>query len=73
MLAGVRAFSSKKGINKMYSNIIKGKYSFRNPVWNNISDEGIDLVKRLLTVDPQKRISCEELLKHKWILKHMNN
>eukprot|EP01083_Nonionella_stella_P128002 387768_1 len=66
MLAGFRPFSSRKGLCKMYSKIINGKYSFKNSVWDNISDDAIDLIKKLLTVNPEERINCEELLKHKW-------
>ena len=29
-----------------------------------LSDKGLDLLKRLLTYDPKKRISCDEALNH---------
>ncbi|OKL60277.1 Serine/threonine-protein kinase ark1 [Talaromyces atroroseus] len=35
-----------------------------------ISPEARDLIKRLLVLDPEKRISLEEVQQHPWILKH---
>ncbi|KAL4781926.1 kinase-like domain-containing protein [Aspergillus varians] len=35
-----------------------------------VSSEARDLIKRLLVLDPEKRISLDEIQKHPWILKH---
>jgi aurora kinase len=35
-----------------------------------VSVEAKDLIKRLLVLDPAKRIQLEEVLKHPWIVKH---
>ncbi|KAM3420064.1 Aurora kinase [Cercospora zeina] len=35
-----------------------------------VSSEAKDLIKRLLVLDPEKRISLEEVEQHPWILKH---
>lgn len=35
-----------------------------------VSAEAKDLIKRLLVLDPSKRIQLEEVLKHPWIVKH---
>ncbi|KAL4925881.1 aurora family serine/threonine-protein kinase [Aspergillus undulatus] len=35
-----------------------------------VSPEARDLIKRLLVLDPEKRISLDEIQKHPWILKH---
>ncbi|KAL2824676.1 kinase-like protein [Aspergillus cavernicola] len=35
-----------------------------------VSAEARDLIKRLLVLDPEKRISLDEIQKHPWILKH---
>ncbi|KAL4869968.1 hypothetical protein BDV12DRAFT_166739 [Aspergillus spectabilis] len=35
-----------------------------------VSPEARDLIKRLLVLDPEKRITLEEIQKHPWILKH---
>jgi serine/threonine protein kinase len=31
-----------------------------------LSDEARDLIKKLIEVDPEKRLSAEEALKHLW-------
>jgi serine/threonine protein kinase len=33
-----------------------------------VSDEGKDLIKKLLMKDPKKRIDIKEVLDHKWII-----
>ncbi|KKK13865.1 serine/threonine protein [Aspergillus rambellii] len=35
-----------------------------------VTPEAKDLIKRLLVLDPEKRISLDEIQKHPWILKH---
>ncbi|RDW90888.1 aurora family serine/threonine-protein kinase [Aspergillus mulundensis] len=35
-----------------------------------VTPEARDLIKRLLVLDPEKRISLDEIQKHPWILKH---
>lgn len=39
------------------------------PEWDEVSDEAKDLVKRLLTYDPSKRISASDAIQHPWIKK----
>ncbi|KAL2136573.1 hypothetical protein VTI74DRAFT_2878 [Chaetomium olivicolor] len=38
------------------------------PEW--VSKEAKDLIKRLLVLDPEKRLSLEEVQNHPWIIKH---
>lgn len=42
-------------------------YDFIEPEWDDVSEDAKDLVKKLLAYDPNKRISAEDALKHKWI------
>jgi len=39
------------------------------PEFKYVSRDAIDLLKRMLTYDPDRRISAEEALKHQWITK----
>jgi serine/threonine protein kinase len=48
-----------------------GKWKFRSPVWQNVSDDAKDFVTRLLTFDPNARPSAHEILSHKWIQKYI--
>lgn len=46
-----------------------GKYSINEPEWADVSDEAKDLVRKLLTYDPNKRPSALEAYNHPWIKK----
>jgi calcium-dependent protein kinase len=56
--------------NEVLREIVKGKFSFSTPVWEEISNEAKDLIKSLLKYNPEERISAAEALKHPWINKH---
>lgn len=43
-----------------------GKYNFDDAVWMNISEKAKDLIKKMMEMDPTKRMSAEEALKHPW-------
>ena len=46
-----------------------GHYDLNLPEFKYVSREAIDLMKRMLTYDPDRRVSAEEALKHAWITK----
>lgn len=71
LLCGSSAFDNHNQ-EKMRSNIMLGRYSVDprcNKVWAVVSHDAVDLVKRLLTVDPQARLSATEALRHPWFMK----
>jgi len=47
--------------------VLNGDFEFHSGVWDNVSDEAKDLINRLLTVDPKKRLTAKEALEHDWI------
>ena len=47
--------------------VLKGKFTLDEPEWDDVSDDAKDLVKRLLTLDPDRRISASEAIQHRWI------
>ncbi|KAI4838984.1 calcium-dependent protein kinase 3 [Plasmodium brasilianum] len=47
----------------------KGEYNFKGKEWDNVTQEAKDLIKCCLTMDPRKRISASEALKHPWFKK----
>ena len=65
MLAGQPPFIANS-IDAVYEAIKKGILSFSEPVWNDISNECKDLIKSLLRVDVEKRISISAALQHRW-------
>lgn len=52
---------------QLFRTIIKGKYSFPSPYWDDISAEAKDLISKCLTKDPLGRISAAEALEHPWM------
>ncbi|XP_041367707.1 calcium/calmodulin-dependent protein kinase type IV-like isoform X2 [Gigantopelta aegis] len=66
LLCGYEPFSAEDD-REMYKNVIKGKYTFDEIYWDDISKNAKDLVKRLLTLDPKKRITAKSALQHPWV------
>jgi calcium-dependent protein kinase len=51
--------------------IIVGDLKFTESIWNKISDEARDLIRRLMTYDPESRITASEALAHPWFSKYI--
>ena len=46
--------------------VATGKYDLESSPFNKVSKECIDLIQKLLIMDPKKRISAQEALAHPW-------
>lgn len=51
----------------LYKQIKSGDYDFPDPYWKDITGYAKDLIKKMLTVDPVKRITIPQILQHPWI------
>ncbi len=51
---------------EIMENVKKGTFDLQSPPFNQLSESGIDLINKLLTIDVDKRISAEEALNHPW-------
>lgn len=47
--------------------ILQGRFSFDDAYFDGVSPAAKDLIQRLLTVDPKKRLTAAEALRHQWI------
>ena len=47
--------------------VAKGQFEFHPHSWRHVSDEAKDFIKRLMTVDPNERLTCDEALDHPWL------
>lgn len=56
---------------KLFEIISQGKIVFPSPHWDGISELAKDLIKKCLTIDPEKRISPALILKHPWVVGDM--
>jgi calcium/calmodulin-dependent protein kinase (CaM kinase) II/calcium/calmodulin-dependent protein kinase I len=45
-----------------------GEYEFHEQYWNHVSREAKDLIKRMMTVHPVKRITAAEALESDWMV-----
>lgn len=69
ILSGTLPFTDELTRNmSLYEQIETGSYDFTDIIWNDISDDAVDLIKKLLTVSPEERITATEALKHPWII-----
>ena len=46
--------------------IMNGDFDFPPHLWDDISEEGKDLIKWLMKVDPEERFSAQQALQHVW-------
>ncbi len=69
LLSGSPPFDGSDDIEIM-DKIIKGEYSLKTKEWDNVSDDAKDLVKKLLTYNPSRRITAEDAKNHPWIIKN---
>jgi len=52
---------------RLYSQIKSGAYDYPSPEWDTVTAEAKNLINSMLTVNPAKRITSAEALKHPWI------
>ncbi|CAG8550297.1 21484_t:CDS:2 [Racocetra persica] len=50
----------------LFNCILKGQYEFDEDYWNHISNEAKDLINKMLTYNPDERITAHDALKHPW-------
>ncbi|KAB5533669.1 hypothetical protein DKX38_016755 [Salix brachista] len=66
LLSGVPPFwaENEKGI---FDAILQGEIDFESDPWPSITYSAKDLVRKMLTQDPKKRITSAQVLEHPWI------
>jgi calcium/calmodulin-dependent protein kinase I len=66
MLSGTPPFYHENNF-ELFEIIKRGDYNFEATAWPSISDEAKDLISRCLIVEPEKRITADEIRTHPWI------
>ena len=64
MLLGTSPFTEEGGV-RLMEQIITADFVF--PPHPPISEEARDLIQKLLVVDPEERLSSEQILRHPWL------
>jgi len=52
---------------RLYAQIKAGSYDYPTPEWDTVTPEAKNLINQMLTVNPSKRITANDALKHPWI------
>lgn len=67
LLSGRQAFASMTH-KELFPKIIAADYDFNGEEWVDISNEAKDLISLMLVVDPKRRLTITQVLKHRWFL-----
>uniref|UniRef100_A0A1I7UC17 Protein kinase domain-containing protein n=1 Tax=Caenorhabditis tropicalis TaxID=1561998 RepID=A0A1I7UC17_9PELO len=70
MLSGQVPFharSRQESATEIMQRICRAEFSFEGDAWTNVSADAKNLITGLLTVDPKKRLSMQELTAHMWL------
>ncbi|CAG8755706.1 16389_t:CDS:2, partial [Acaulospora morrowiae] len=51
----------------LYEEITSGRVRFEARFWRNVSDDAKDFITSLLVLDPNRRLTAEQALTHKWL------
>jgi len=52
---------------KLFEKIMAGSFSFPSPYWDKVSSEAKDLIRKMLVVDPSRRLTSKQVMEHPWI------
>ncbi|XP_014299751.1 calcium/calmodulin-dependent protein kinase type II alpha chain isoform X8 [Microplitis demolitor] len=52
---------------RLYGQIKAGAYDYPSPEWDTVTPEARNLINQMLTVNPTRRITASEALRHPWI------
>jgi len=68
ILSGYMPFPAKT-TDELKKKIKIGIFDFHHREFNSVSEEGKDLIKNMLKVDPRKRFTAAKVLSHPWFKK----
>ncbi|GBG24648.1 Protein kinase, putative [Hondaea fermentalgiana] len=66
LLCGYPPFYSEDQ-QELFRSIKSGKYVFDSPYWDEVSDAAKDVVRKLLVLDQDKRLSAKQVLEEPWV------
>lgn len=69
LLVNSSPFNGSDIRNPISRQIIRGKLNYLLLKFSDISDEAIDIIKKMCTISPNKRLSAEKLLEDPWMVK----
>ena len=73
LLSARMPFGDASRAGSVFEQVKRCEYSFPSQVFGNISDEAIDLIRKLLVKDPSKRLNATQILVHPWLTADRNS
>lgn len=67
LLAGYPPFYDEDQ-KKLFKKIKEGRYYFHEDYWSNVSEDAMDLIRKMLCLSQTERWTAEQLLTHPWIV-----
>ncbi|XP_010606207.1 calcium/calmodulin-dependent protein kinase type IV [Fukomys damarensis] len=67
LLCGFEPFYDERGDQFMFRRILNCEYYFISPWWDEVSLNAKDLVRKLIVLDPKKRLTTFQALQHPWV------
>jgi serine/threonine protein kinase len=52
---------------ELFRKIVAGKYEFKEDDWTDVSNDAKEMVKKLLVLNPDERMTAESALRHPWL------
>ncbi|CAF3801968.1 unnamed protein product [Rotaria sordida] len=72
-LVGYPPFSESISGTPLNDQIIKGLYTFPDEFWSEVSESAKDLIRKMMCVDPTKRLTITGVLEHPWLVDDHDN
>ncbi|CAM9615846.1 unnamed protein product, partial [Phaeothamnion confervicola] len=69
LLCGYPPFYASQ-TDQLYAKIKRGKVRFDDVVWDSVSADAKDLLRGMMTVEPDDRLTAEKALCHRWFVDH---
>ena len=69
LLVGRPPFNARTELQTL-KNTTKGNYSMHPEDWEDVSASAVDLVRRMLLVNPKERITVDQVLAHPWLVEN---
>ncbi|XP_066459774.1 serine/threonine-protein kinase Chk2 isoform X1 [Eleutherodactylus coqui] len=66
-LSGYPPFSESNCNRPLKDQITLGLYNFIPAAWQHVPQPALDLVKKLLVIDPEERLTTKQALEHPWL------
>lgn len=66
MLCGYQPFEGED-MREIFARISKGMFDFSRREWEGISENAKELIRKMMSVNPSKRISVQDALRHAWL------